>query len=284
MGGYGLAQEMHRRGGMEPKKTPTPMVWRAASLVGDESGQDVLEHDLHGEANASGSPSAKQPTGRRPRRLIQLVIGAVTLLVLLIGGLIGGVLYVTRDSSSETTAELRRPLPANPLNLTGQIGTPDLGRHVSPLLSTSSDKDKSENPRGRTRSADVETGEGRRGNAQAAPVETTEDSIATISAEGETEEATTERVPPPHPRLTKAERMVRLEAISPKLTTQVDRFDWARVPVESPLFRVFDETDAEVVPPGTNDIPLRGDLRLAWSSGFRAVFSCGHRNIRTAVW
>ena len=196
----------------------------------------------------------------------------MTLLVLLIGELIGGVLYVTRDSSSETSADFRRPLPANPLNLTGQILTPNLGRDVIPLVSMlrrSSDTDERENTSGRTRSADVETGEGRRGNARAAAVETTEDSIATISAEGETEDATTERVPPPHPRLTKAERMVRLEAISPKLTTQVDGFDWARVPVESPLFRVFDDTDVEVVPPGTNDIPLRGGLRLAWSSGFQ---------------
>lgn len=72
------------------------------------------------------------------------------------------------------------------------------------------------------------------------------------------------RISPPTASLTS-----HLEAISPKLTTEVDRFDWARVPAESPLFRVFDETDADVVPPGTKDIPLRGDLRLAWSSGFQ---------------
>ena len=85
---------------MEPKKTPTPMVWRAASLVGDESGQDLIEYGLHGEeADFPGRPSTKLPPGRWPRRLTQLVIGSVTLLVLLIGGLIGGVFYFTRDSA-----------------------------------------------------------------------------------------------------------------------------------------------------------------------------------------
>ena len=156
--------------------------------------------------------------------------------------------------------------------MTGLIGALTPARDFSPFVSMlrrSSDKDESENTRGRTRSADVETGEGRRGNARAAEVETTEDSIATISAEGETEDATTDGWPRPRPRLTEAGRMVRLKAISPKLTTEVDRFDWARVPAESPLFRVFDETDADVIPPGTKDIPLRGDLRLAWSSGFQ---------------
>ena len=120
------------------------MVWRAASLVGDESGQDLIEYGLRGEeANSPGRPSTKLPPGRWPRRLTQLVIGSVTLLVLLIGGLIGGVFYFTRDSSSATTAELRRPLPASALNMTGLIGALTPARDLSPFVSTlrrSSDK------------------------------------------------------------------------------------------------------------------------------------------------
>ena len=77
-----------------------------------------------------------------------------------------------------------------------------------------------------------------------------------------------EEVPPP-PLLTDDERLARLEATSPQLANQVDRFEWARVPDEWPLFRVFDETDANVVPPGTKGIPLRADLRLVLASGFQ---------------
>ena len=180
------------------------------------------------------------------------------------------VFHAARDSRSAGAIE---PLSAKALNVTGQIGTLSLARNVSPLviaLRRSNDEDRSEDTEGITRSAEVDRNERRNGNTVSEGVVTSGNSSGTaIQAEVETEDPTTDGLLEPHLALTHAERMARLEASSPKLTNRVDRLDWARVPVEPPLFRVFEETDADVVPPGTKDIPLRDDLRLVWSSGLR---------------
>ncbi len=167
------------------------------------------------------------------------------------------VFHAARDSRSAGAIE---PLPAKALNVTGKIGTLSLARNVSPLviaLRRSNDEDRSEDTEGITRLAAVDTNERRNGNTVSDGVVTSGNSSGNAI------------LLDPHLALTHAERMARLEASSPKLTNRVDRLDWARVPVEPPLFRVFEETDADVVPPGTKDIPLRDDLRLVWSSGLR---------------
>ena len=169
-------------------------------------------------------------------------MGTATLLVLLIGGLIGGVRFLTRDSRRGTTPELLRPLLAHALDLSGQIGAPHAGRDNSlpaSMLRRSSHQDES-------------------------GVRVSEDSTVLISAEVETRDTT-----PKGFLMSRARRTEALEAIAPRLTKKVDRFDWASVPAEAPLFRVFDETDTDVIPPGTKNVPLRDDLRLVWNSGFQ---------------
>ena len=170
--------------------------------------------------------------------------------------LVGAVFYLAAVSSSRGTVAPTRALPANALNLIGVIGTVSLDRDASSLvgmLRRSRDEDESEKTTGNALTADEAPGEDTNGR--------------TASTGAETEDVAT--VPAPRPELTGADRMVYLETISPSLTDRVDGFDWAQIPAEAPLFRVFDETDTDVVPPGTVDIPLRDDLRLVWSSGYQ---------------
>ena len=90
---------------------------------------------------------------------------------------------------------------------------------------------------------------------------------AEASGDAESGEVATVVLPAPR-RLTPAQRMARLERKAPALTNDLGRLAWAAVPVEPPLFRVYDESDTEVVPPGTKDIRLRDDLLSGWASGF----------------
>ena len=193
--------------------------------------------------------------GGSSSRLTQLSVGLVTVIVLVVGGFF----YMNRASSEAPAAADREPLVANALNTAREVGK-FIQESVSRDVATLSDMLR--------RSDDVEA----------------EGEDAEGSAGGETDEVA-EVVLPARRRLTKAQRMARLERMAPTLTTDAGRLDWAAVPIEPPLFRVFDESDIDVVPPGTKDIRLRDDLLASWASDFegelgadlKAEFEAGTR-------
>ena len=172
-------------------------------------------------------------------RLTQLLVGVVTVVVLVVGGFF----YMSRASSEAPAAADREPLVANALNTAREVGK-FIQESVSRDVATLADMLR--------RSDDDDDAEG-------------ED--ADGSTDGETD-SVAEVVLPPRHRLTKAQRMARLERMAPTLTSDVGRLDWAAVPIEPALFRVFDESDIDVVPPGTKDIRLRDDLLASWASDF----------------
>ena len=154
---------------------------------------------------------------------------------------VGGFYYFGSDSGQMPSVAERPPLASTALDAAKELGTfirESVSRDVSTLaamLRRSSDSD--------------------------------DDGGKDTDADGEVE---TIVLPSPR-RLTGAQRMARLEHMAPTLSNEVGRLDWAAVPVEPPLFRVFDETDTDVVPPGTKDIRLRDDLLASWAADFKGA-------------
>ena len=200
----------------------------------------------------------KQSVGHRSsrgssNRLTQLSVGLVTVVVLVVGGFF----YMNRASSEAPAAADREPLVANALNTAREVGK-FIQESVSRDVATLSDMLRRSDD-------DDDDAEGEDADVEA-------DEVAEV-------------VLPPRRRLTKAQRMARLERMAPTLTSDVGGLDWAAVPIEPPLFRVFDESDIDVVPPGTKNIRLRDDLLASWASDFegelgadlKAEFEAGTR-------
>ena len=211
---------------------------------------------------------------RRPRRLIQLGIGLAT--VVIGAFLTGRVLSPEENSTKVNVYDLRWKLPANALNVGGVVGPISLPRKQLQLVSLLR---RDHSPHKRAESSGTEP----KVALIAKPGDTSKPVDVKLVVDAELIEAWTDHTPatpvetvdeaivePPLPSaLTDVDRFVRLEAMAPQLARQVDGFEWARLPDEWPLFRVFDETDPGVVPPGTKEIPLRDDLRVVWASGFQ---------------
>ena len=239
-----------------------------------------------------------QPSTRsrrpRPRRLTQLAVGFATVVF----GVILAVLavYSKPDAASAKAVprvyELQWRLPAHALNLGRDVGGLGLARESSSLV-TMVRRPLSIYKRaaagGRTRPVAIDPTEDASRHPGATDVETAHpgkvdvppttsvpvasertvrlEAMSPGAAAVEAVDATAVHAPAPVSRPAHVDPMIPLEAMAPRLRHHVDGFDWARVPEEWPLFRVFDETDSDVVPPGTHAIPLRDDLRVVWSTG-----------------